>query len=52
VGPIKEELLVDRIVKAISRLRFAREETVLFCWRVNELRVDPAHKAVSTPVGF
>ena len=40
VGPI-EELLVDRIVNAMSTLQlFARAETALYRWRVNELRVD------------
>src|SRR6266446_6106790 len=40
VGPI-EELLVDRIVNAMWRLRrLARAETALFHWRVHGLKAD------------
>jgi len=40
VGPI-EELLVDRVVNAIWRLRrLARAETALFHWRVHKLKAD------------
>ena len=46
VGPI-EELLVDRIVNAIWRLRrLARAETALFHWRVHELKANRLTKQV------
>ena len=46
VGPI-EELLVDRIVNAMWRLRrLARAETALFHWRVHELKADRLREQV------
>jgi hypothetical protein len=46
VGPI-EELLVDRIVNAIWRLRrLVRAETALFHWRVHELKANRLTKQV------
>jgi hypothetical protein len=46
VGPI-EELLVDRVVNAIWRLRrLARAETALFHWRAHELKADWLTKQV------
>jgi hypothetical protein len=46
VGPI-EELLVDRVVNAIWRLRrLARAETAHFHWQVHELKADRLTKQV------
>jgi hypothetical protein len=49
VGPI-EELLVDRVVNAIWRLRrLARAETALFHSRINGLRADRLARQSSAP---
>jgi hypothetical protein len=48
VGPI-EELLVDRIVNAIWRLRrLARAETALFHWRAQGLKADRLAERISS----